>query len=260
MIDEPVQKACGSLRKLNSTVDQRIHSSAQVLRCSAIIASTKANSSDEVAVAGGVEAVGRHAVETQSLGDVGAIDGQAGAGQRGGAQAQHVGPAAAIGQPAAVALELLAIGQPVVRGQHRLGPLRMGIAGQDHVQVAVAAAHEGPLQVDQPLVDLVDRLADPEPQVGRDLIVAAAAGMELAAGVAEPVDQGPLDVHVDIFQFGREREAVLLNFLADLAQGLLNLAAFVVAEQADLGQHLGMGDRCLRYLAHRVGGRSSRFR
>ena len=45
-----------------------------------------------------------------------------------------------------------------------------------------------------------------------------------------------------------EREAALLNFLADLAQGLLNLAAFVGGEQADLGQHLGVGDRTLDVL------------
>ena len=37
------------------------------------------------------------------------------------------------------------------------------------------------------------------------------------------VGKGLLDVHVDVFQFRAEREAVLLNFLAYLAQGLLNL-------------------------------------
>ena len=60
--------------------------------------------------------------------------------------------------------------------------------------------------------------------------------------------EGLLDVHVDVFQFGAEREAALLNFLADLAQGLLNLQAFVGGEQPDLGQHLGMGDRALDVL------------
>ena len=100
----------------------------------------------EVAVAGGVEAVGGHAVEPQPGGHVGAVDRQAGAGQRGGAQRQHVRPAAAIGQPQPVALELFAIGQPIVRGQHRLRPLEVGVAGQDHVGVGVAAADKRPLQ------------------------------------------------------------------------------------------------------------------
>ena len=53
--------------------------------------------------------------------------------------------------------------------------------------------------------------------------------MEFSADVADPLDQRPLDVHVDVFQFGAEREAVLLNFLADFAEGLLNLPALVGA-------------------------------
>ena len=112
-----------------------------------------------------------------------------------------------------------------------------------HVAVAVASADERPLQVDQAAVDLVDRVAAPQPQVGRDLVVAAAGGVQLAADVAEAVDQRPLDVHVDVFQLGLELEAALLNLLADRLQALLNLPAFVGGEQADLGQHLGMGDR-----------------
>ena len=42
--------------------------------------------------------------------------------------------------------------------------------------------------------------------------------MELPAHVADPIDQRRLDVHVDVFQFGAEREAVLLNFLADFSE------------------------------------------
>ena len=55
--------------------------------------------------------------------------------------------------------------------------------------------------------DVVDFVADPEPQVGRNLVVAAAAGVELAADVADPLDQRPLDVHVDVFQLLAELEA-----------------------------------------------------
>ena len=161
---------------------------------------------------------------------------------------QHVRPAAAVGQPLPVALEFLAIGQPIVGGQHRLGPLHVGVAGQDHVGVGVATAHERPLQGQPAGVDLVDRLADPEPQIGGHLVVAAAGRVQLAAHVADAVDQRPLDVHVDVFQFDAEREAALLDFLADLAQGLLNLQALVGRNQPDLGQHLGVGDRALDVL------------
>ena len=55
----------------------------------------------------------------------------------------------------------------------------------------------------QPGADGVDRLADPQAEVSRNLVVAAAAGVQLAAHVADPVDQSPLDVHVDVFQLLR---------------------------------------------------------
>ena len=39
--------------------------------------------------------------------------------------------------------------------------------------------------------------------------------MEFPADVADPLHQGRLDVHVDIFEFRTELESILLNFLAD---------------------------------------------
>ncbi len=145
----------------------------------------------EVAIARGVEAVGRHLLEAQPLGHVVAVDRQAGARQGRGAEGQAVGPPPAVGQPLPIALELLAIGQPVMRGQDRLGTLQVGIAGQDHVGIGIAAADQRPLHVRQPLINFVNRLADPKPQVGRDLIVAAAGRVQFAADVAEAIDRGP---------------------------------------------------------------------
>ena len=52
-------------------------------------------------------------------------------------------------------------------------------------------------------------------------------------------------MHVDVFQFDPELEITLPNLLADFGQGLLNLLAFVGADQADGGQHASMGDRML---------------
>ena len=89
----------------------------------------------------------------------------------------------------------------------------------------------------------VDFVANPEPQVGRDLVVAAAAGVELAADVADAVDQGPLDVHVDVFQLLAELEAAGGDFVADLLEASDDLVPLVVGEDADFGEHVGVGDR-----------------
>ncbi len=40
-----------------------------------------------------------------------------------------------------------------------------------------------------------------------------------------------------------KRKLALLNFLADVAQALFNLPAFVSRQQTGFGQHLGVGDR-----------------
>ena len=72
----PVQIASGRARKPNSWVLQRTHSSAQPERCSAISVRTKTDSSDEVAVAGDVQAVGRDAVEARAPGHALAVDRQ----------------------------------------------------------------------------------------------------------------------------------------------------------------------------------------
>ena len=151
MIDEPVQNACGSLRKPNSDggpEDPLLGPGAQVLGDQR---QREGELQREVAVAGGVEAVGRHAVEAQagratSSRSIGRLVPASAAAPSGSTFARRRQSASR----SAVALELLAVGQPIVRGQHRLGPLQVGIAGQDHVDVGVAPADKRPLQVDQP--------------------------------------------------------------------------------------------------------------
>ena len=166
----------------------------------------------EIAVAGDVEAVGGDGVEAELAGatlsrSIGSdVPASAAAPER-----QDVDALAAVGQPLAVALELLDVGEEVVRRQHRLGPLQVRVAGQDDVAVALGRVDERPLQLAQPAVEVVDGVAHPELDVGDDLVVAAAAGVQLAADVAEPLDQGPLDVRVDVFELDGERELAALD-------------------------------------------------
>ena len=187
----------------------------------------------EVAVAGDIQAVGRDPVEAQFPGHEIAIDRQAGAGQGRGAQRQDVQPLAAIGQPRSIALELLDIGQEIVRGQHRLGPLHVGVAGQDQTAVPLAARPERRCKADQARVDPVERLAGPEFEVGGDLVVAASRRVQLAADIAQLLDQGRLDVHVDIFALQNERKMPGFDLSLDFRQSSHNLLAFVDGEQTD---------------------------
>ena len=181
------------------------------------------------------------AVEAELPAHALAVDRQRGAGQGGGAERQHVDAPAAVGQSVAVALVLLDVGQEVVRRQHRLGALQVRVAGQDQVAVALGRGQQGALQFLQPAVEVVDGVAHPELHVGDDLIVAAAAGVQLAAEVAETLDQGALDVRVDVFQGDREGELAAVDLAGDGVEGGGDLLGLVGAEQADLGEHPGVG-------------------
>ena len=65
--------------------------------------------------------------------------------------------------------------------------------------------------------------------------------MQLAADVAEPLDQGALDVRVNVFELDGERELAALDLAGDVVEGGDDLLGLVGGEQADLGEHAGVG-------------------
>ena len=75
------------------------------------------------------------------------------------------------------------------------------------------------MQIAQTLVELIEGVAHPELDIGDDLIVAAAAGVQLAADIAQTLDQGAFDVRVDVFELDGEREVAALDLGADGVEG-----------------------------------------
>src|SRR5262249_30222951 len=108
--------------------------------------------------------------------------------ERRGAERQDVDALAGVAQSFAVALEFLDVREEVMRREDRLGPLQMGVSRQDQVAIALGSFEERPLQSEQEAVRRVDGVADPELDVGDDLVVAATARVQLAAEVAEFLD------------------------------------------------------------------------
>ena len=148
----------------------------------------------------GVERVRGHAVEAELASRGLAIERVAGPGERPGAERRDVRPAAAVGQPPAVALEHLDVGEQVVSEQDRLGRLEMGRPGQDRVTVALGQSNERPFEPDDRVVELVDRPPQPEAEVGRDLVVPRPAGVELAGERTDPGGERRLEVEVDVLE------------------------------------------------------------
>ena len=58
----------------------------------------------------------------------------------------------------------------------------------------------------QRCVNFVDRVADPEPEIGRNLIVARARGMQPPRRRADQFAEPALDVHMNIFERTLELE------------------------------------------------------
>ena len=96
---------------------------------------------EHVAVGHGIHGVLRHprpaapVDEAERLGGEFAVDGQRGAGDGAGAQRAPVGVVGHLGQALVVALEHLQPRQKVMRQRHRLRPLEVGVAGDEHVAV-----------------------------------------------------------------------------------------------------------------------------
>ncbi len=94
----------------------------------------------------------------------------------------------------------------------------MGIAWDDQVAMPQSRGHECPLVSDEGLIDPVNRIARPEFQVGDNLIVSASPGVQFAADIAELVDQGRFDMHVDVFALENERKIPSFYFSLDFRQ------------------------------------------
>src|SRR3954465_15242850 len=84
--------------------------------------------------------------------------------------------------------------------EHWLGGLDMRRAGQDGLTVALGESDERLFEPEQRRVERIDRAPRPEPQVRRDLIVARAAGVELAGQRTGLRRERRLDVHVDVLE------------------------------------------------------------
>ena len=99
---------------------------------------------------------------------------------------------------------------------HRLGRLQMREAGHDVAGVNGRLVDEHGLEVAHLLVEVVDRVAHPEAEIERHLIVARARGVQAAGLRPDDLGQPGLDIHMNVLQRAREREGAALDFAAHL--------------------------------------------
>jgi hypothetical protein len=91
--------------------------------------------------------------------------------------------------------------------------------------------------------DLVDRVAQPQAQIGRDLVVAGARRVQPLARVSHDSDEPPLDVEVDILRVERPAEAPRLDFVRDPRQAALDRLEVGLAQNPRCPQHARVRER-----------------
>ena len=174
-----------------------------------------------------------------------AVDRQARSGERPRTERQHVGPPAAVGEPLTVAAELLAPRQELVRREERLRPPQVRIARDHEPLLPLRHAEKGSLEFDKSAVKPVDCPPTIQPQVGCDLVVAAARCVEFPAGVAQPSRQRRLDVEMDVFLRHGVFEPAGVDLTTNLLKHVRDRIGLLHRHQTAVGQHLRMGDRAV---------------
>ena len=110
---------------------------------------------------------------------------------------------------------------------NRLGASQMCVCGNQYVRIPGAAFDESDLQGFDVRQNQADRLPDEQSEIGRDLVVAAAAGVQFQRGRADLAGQRRFDEGMDVFV--RRRLDLLGSVLSeDLFQTLIDGLPLVI--------------------------------
>ena len=197
----------------------------------------------KIAVGNGVERILADGFEAKFPRHGLAVDREGGAGQCGGAQRQPIDAAAAVGETLAVAAQHFEIGQQMVAEGHRLGHLQMREAGQGRVNMGFRRVEQRLLEIAQQAVDLVDGVAQPEPDVGGHLVVARATGVQALAGITDQGRETLFDVEVHILVVEIPVEAAGFDLADDRCHALLDGSQIGGGDDALPRQHARMSQR-----------------
>ncbi len=135
--------------------------------------------------------------------------------------------------------------------EHRLRVLQVGHAGRG---ASRRAARPGPISAVSSSTsrddDRADVVAQVEPQVGGDLVVAAAAGAQLAAERAEPLQQAALQRGVHVLVGDGRPELARLAGALQVVERAEHALELVVVEQPRPVQHAGVRPRRRQVVRH----------
>ena len=182
--------------------------------------------------------------KAQKLGHIGAVDRKRRSRQRAGPQRQNIDPFQRFAKALAVALEHIVVGKQMMREQHRLRPLQVRVSRHDHIEMSFRRTRRArAAERSKPSMTNSTSSRKIQPHVERDLIVAAARRVQLAAGRADLFGQTPLDIHMDVFVGRRKAKLAAARSRARIASSPRTIfRASRRGNDALLCQHFRMGD------------------
>ena len=154
----------------------------------------------EVAVGDRVERIRRRAVEAERMRGHVAIERKRSAGERGGTERTFIEPRTRVFQPAAIARRHLHIGEKMMPERDRLRGLQMGKARHHGAGMRQRLLRQRLLITGKRGVEFVDRVADPELEIGRHLVITRTRRVQPAGGGPDQFVEPLLDIHVNVFE------------------------------------------------------------
>ena len=181
---------------------------------------------DEIAVTDGVDAVATDIVHAQVSRQCSPIDLERRAGDSARSERQHGHPLQTICQPLAVALQRPEVREQPVPQQDGLGTLHMGVARDNQITRGVSLHQNGTLDLAHALVGTGDSRHHPQTDVGGDLVVATATGVEFASHRTDDLSKPTFNRRVNVFvgSFGGERSR--RKFIRDHLQAAQQFVSF----------------------------------
>ncbi|MNQ92837.1 hypothetical protein D3C85_1082750 [compost metagenome] len=156
------------------------------------------------------------------------------------AERKHVYALVAVLQALKVTLEHADVSHQMVREQDRLRTLQMRIPRDNRIEISLRFLKQGFLQLDQQAHELHHTLAQVEMHIRCHLIVAAAARVQLAADRTDQVDQGFLDIHMNIFILNRVLQLAAANHALHLQQAVFDFLHVFRRQDTAFAQHRHM--------------------
>lgn len=128
----------------------------------------------------------------------------------------------------------------MVREKHRLRPLQVGVARDEHVAMRRSDGERASLRAKDFFTQHGGGVLEPQPHVGRDLVVTAARRVELGRS-RNPLGQRLLDVHVHILKLLIPFKPAGLNLGQNRIEARVDRRPLLNCDQAHVRQHRRVG-------------------